>query len=409
MNDVSIMRNRAYPGSIKRGFSIVVLLFFVVINLLLYSFFTTEYVASNISFFINFLFLCLFFTYLCLTNYSIFSTVFFVFFYIFLWLAPLLQTHTLRYPNTMQFDEHLVVCTNLICLLYGMLFLLTRVYLYRSHITRLRNYINYNFNNKVILITIALSLIALMLFRDRVFRFSFFVSEVQEYESPIALILDKFFFFIPVFLPAYVLVNRDKFRNKLTYLPILSIAIFYCFIFLNPLNTKRNVLGPLYLSFIYYYYIKIINKNLISVVLLIVIFLFGFAIVGRITNSVELTSFLEIPSYLNKAFGQIDFVGELRTLHYDAWSELLATVKYVQVYGLTYGKQLLGVLFFFVPRSIWPDKPVGSGHLVAQNLLMTQYDMWFTNLSNPLPSEGYINFGIIGVALFAIILGKVSE
>ena len=143
--------------------------------------------------------------------------------------------------------------------------------------------------------------------------------------------------------------------------------------------------------------------------MLIVIFLFGFAIVGRITNSVELTSFLEIPSYLNKAFGQIDFVGELRTLHYDAWSELLATVKYVQVYGLTYGKQLLGVLFFFVPRSIWPDKPVGSGHLVAQNLLMTQYDMWFTNLSNPLPSEGYINFGIIGVALFAIILGKVSR
>src|SRR5690606_11114873 len=34
---------------------------------------------------------------------------------------------------------------------------------------------------------------------------------------------------------------------------------------------------------------------------------------------------------------------------------------------VTYGEQLLAVVFFFVPRSIWPDKPIGSGAQIAKD------------------------------------------
>ena len=64
-----------------------------------------------------------------------------------------------------------------------------------------------------------------------------------------------------------------------------------------------------------------------------------------------------------------------------------------------YGRQLLGVVLFFVPREIWPNKPVGSGAFMADHLNMN-----FTNLSANYFAEGYINFGGAGIVLFLIIL-----
>jgi hypothetical protein len=100
---------------------------------------------------------------------------------------------------------------------------------------------------------------------------------------------------------------------------------------------------------------------------------------------------------------------ELQGLDFDAWSMLMAGIDYIRKYEITYGRQILGVLLFWIPRSQWTNKPVGSGHLVAEKLLMKQYAMWFTNLSFPLPAEGLINFGLIGVIMFAIFLGVVSR
>lgn len=86
----------------------------------------------------------------------------------------------------------------------------------------------------------------------------------------------------------------------------------------------------------------------------------------------------------------------------------MATIDYVEKNGVTYGKQLIGSVLFFVPRLIWPNKPLGSGQLIG-NYLMENYSMWFNNVSNPLPSEGYINFGLIGVMFFGFLLSKIGH
>lgn len=67
---------------------------------------------------------------------------------------------------------------------------------------------------------------------------------------------------------------------------------------------------------------------------------------------------------------------------------------------ITWGRQLMGSLFFFVPRWAWPDKPVGSGYTVAQNAGFP-----FLNVSAPFWSEGMINFGWAGVFIFMLGLG----
>jgi hypothetical protein len=91
------------------------------------------------------------------------------------------------------------------------------------------------------------------------------------------------------------------------------------------------------------------------------------------------------------------------SLHYDAFANVMASVNYVETNGFSFGYQLLGTLFFFIPRSVWSTKPLSTGELVGDHLI-ENFGFTYNNLSNSLISEGYINFGFFGVVVFAILL-----
>lgn len=65
---------------------------------------------------------------------------------------------------------------------------------------------------------------------------------------------------------------------------------------------------------------------------------------------------------------------------------------------ITHGRQLLGALLFFIPRSLWPAKPIGSGPELANDLHLS-----FVNISMPVFGEGYINFGAAGTVIFVLV------
>lgn len=88
-------------------------------------------------------------------------------------------------------------------------------------------------------------------------------------------------------------------------------------------------------------------------------------------------------------------------LHFDSYSEFM---RVLQDDIVTNGRQLLGVIFFWIPRSIWPNKPIGSGAYVAH-----EQELYFENISMPFIGEGYINFGMVGVILFVVLLAYFSE
>ncbi len=122
-----------------------------------------------------------------------------------------------------------------------------------------------------------------------------------------------------------------------------------------------------------------------------------------------------INAFRNMSFDEVNvaetFVAVITSLmedfligDYDAYTMFMLIQEYVAEKGLSYGMQLVGVLFFFIPRSIWPTKPVGSGQTAAEF-----FNWSFTNLSCPLPAEGFVNFGIIGVILFAFTLSKMVK
>jgi hypothetical protein len=85
---------------------------------------------------------------------------------------------------------------------------------------------------------------------------------------------------------------------------------------------------------------------------------------------------------------------------FDAFAQISNAVLYVDTVGPTWGQQALGVAFFWVPRSIWADKPIDTGILLGD---FRGYG--FTNLSAPLWAEAYINVGLMGVPVVLALFG----
>lgn len=93
-------------------------------------------------------------------------------------------------------------------------------------------------------------------------------------------------------------------------------------------------------------------------------------------------------------------IDQFQELHFDSFSMLM---RVLDADVVTWGRQLIGVLFFWLPRSVWPNKPIGSGAYIAQ-----VENFGFENVSMPFWGEAYINFGYCGVLFFIVILAIFS-
>lgn len=188
---------------------------------------------------------------------------------------------------------------------------------------------------------------------------------------------------------------------------LLLIAILVIFVLLskNILLDRRNSLGPIYLSLVFLLLWRGKKIGSRSVFLLVgSALLFVFPITAIYINHPintwgELTNFENISREVQ---------GQYVDTHYDAWANIVATIQFVQTEGLQLGHQILGALLFYFPRSLWADKPVSSGQMLGDYLVLNS-GLWFTNISFPFPAEGYVDFGIIGLMLYAVGLAFYSQ
>ncbi|MFI1950758.1 hypothetical protein ACH437_02670 [Streptomyces xinghaiensis] len=102
-----------------------------------------------------------------------------------------------------------------------------------------------------------------------------------------------------------------------------------------------------------------------------------------------------------KAVESSSFVEPLTLKDYDQIGMFANTITFVDSgAGHSYGRQLAGTTFFFVPRSLWDGKPLDSGVRVGQWMGMTN-----TNLSSPLWAELWLDFGSGGMVAGFLGLG----
>jgi len=173
-------------------------------------------------------------------------------------------------------------------------------------------------------------------------------------------------------------------HNKIIILLSLIILIF----FVNPLSIPRFLAFSLFVPLIFVlgkYYLKI-NYSYINVIFFGMIFIFPLLDIFRwfkLEDNFNSTKNMNLDYF---------FAG-----HFDAFQNFVRTID---LNFHTYGYQLSGVLFFFVPRAIWPSKPEGSGFLLADKAYLT-----FNNISMPLVSEFYLDFSYIGIFIGMFLLG----
>lgn len=88
------------------------------------------------------------------------------------------------------------------------------------------------------------------------------------------------------------------------------------------------------------------------------------------------------------AIGEIPYI--------DTFDTLLYGVHFAHQAGMQFGAKILSILLCFVPRGLWPDKPMVSG-LEIGNELFSRGLTGTPNLSMPVVGDFYMDFGLAGV------------
>jgi len=210
---------------------------------------------------------------------------------------------------------------------------------------------------------------------------------------PLMIIIDKFLRVTPLLSLAGLILLKNRWTNKREWRFLLTALILINLLVNNPLASSRYWAGTIVLGFIVMLFRKLnIGRGWMVAALFIgILFLFPLSNELRY-KKVETISLSDFSlSGLRTAY---------TSPHFDAYEMGVHTFQYVGREGVTWGRQLLGPLLFWIPRDLWKGKPVGSGGVVASHFSYPE-----TNLSCPLPFEGYINFGIIGLIIFAYLIG----
>lgn len=375
-------------------------------------------IQHRLMFILNFIVLYFFTIFYLLkeNDFSPFLASFVVFSFLFFIIAPMLQIDKYfeeeggkRFFNGLIYSNALVLKTNTLILIFNSTFFLT-YFTFNKYFKKVKNK---SFNSNIpfyILIFFGLNILVFFL------KFSYLIdkftlSSYANTGSKISSIINaKFLFYLP-FAPLvlginYIKNNWNSKSNNFYIIFAMVILLFTLLIFYkNPFTARRNALGPVYITLIFFVIPKWINTNFKIVSLLFFSLIVIFPLSSLLTHSdknLSEMSFEEITSYKNVKKSISD---QFTDLHFDAFLMASTTIDYTEKEGHSFGRQLLPSGLFFIPRAIWTNKPVSSGQLMGEHI-QKYHDKkrWFHNLSNPFVAESYLDFGVFGVISYAILL-----
>jgi hypothetical protein len=326
--------------------------------------------------------------------------VFHIFSLFFMGIAPILQyNENIRFVGESIISENIKLNVSILVLFCNVLFNFIYSILYKKQASKLFMYFykrtssidlgKIRFSPTVNLVILVVAFYCFyMIFKVNNFNFFSLLLRGSEFNTfsegnkAIDLLTDKFF--RPLSLVLFLISALNNKKNS-----FLNFLLFIIFLFTNfPSGISRNALAGFYLPIILLFLPIFRKKNYFVLSIML----------GLLTVFPFMHSF-RYGRFQNSGFG---FNFQMFTeMHFDAYMTLVRVVNYDLI---TYGNQLLGVIFFFVPRSIWINKPLSSGQFHAQQLRLD-----FENLSCTFLAEGYLNFGYLGVFLFLIFLAYFSS
>jgi hypothetical protein len=182
-------------------------------------------------------------------------------------------------------------------------------------------------------------------------------------------------------------------RSRLMFLVPLLLVFVLLAVARNPFNAPRFMLlavwGPVILalcggrvSAAWFYVVGLLALTILFPVLNITTRL-GFDGLGDLSEISVVGNFFDIPSV-------------------DVFDMAVHAVRFMSMHDLMWGEKLVAIVLFFVPRAMWPEKPVVGG-LDVGNALFAAGMYGTPNLSFFVGCDFYMDFGFVGVMLGGVV------
>ncbi len=219
------------------------------------------------------------------------------------------------------------------------------------------------------------------------------LSSRLEQDPSQAFIGSLFFLGLQSVTACLVAVRFHVSRSRLiSFVPLLLVIVLLA-VARNPFNAPRFMLlavwGPVMLALCggrlpaaWFYVAGLLALTILFPVLNITTRL-GLDGVGGLSEISVFGNFFDIPSV-------------------DVFDMAVHAVRFMSAHDQMWGEKLIAILLFFVPRAVWPGKPVVGGLDVGNELFAA--GMYGTpNLSFFVGCDLYMDFGFAGVALGGIV------
>jgi len=316
--------------------------------------------------------------------------------FLFLGLVPIFQCSA----NIWRFDIKLSVVPYAVFIVFlSHLFYLIGYNFGRKNVLNLKNSFRIRLISKkrlIISILISLVLTALLITK---YGFSPSRSMVREAfgftHSPLESVIE-FLVRPTVFFLFLIFIHRLKYYENfigqkfLLFLMILIVALL-----IGPFSANRSITFFLYFALIIILYPPIQQRSFLYFLILL------FGVIGSFFQDAVRDYF--VTGNLNQFSFWYFFQG-----HFDGFENLCHIITYESQNGIVYGNQLLGVIFFYIPRAFWPTKPTGTGDFLTWEYLDKHFVVSDGNIATPFFAEAFLNFNILGVIVFMMILGFFS-
>lgn len=358
-------------------------------------------------------------------GHRIIDITFWIYVYVFLGISPMLQLTSRNMPWGGTYSDDIIIASFVLIYIgifsyqIGTFFSKLKFSFFFDFINKLCVFRDIDPNKTVLLnfIALAISMIIIfwlgdlkILFLPRHFQ-TITLMELLEGPSLAKFLIFSTLLRVPIFIGLILLWalwsnnNRSiqhNFKFDIRYKILFFLLLFANLLINNPINSARYWFGTIALSLFFVSFRWLRNGSLAicgTAIVLGMIFVFPFADLFRHTTNPDIS----IEFSTHRISKELVENGD-----YDSFQQILNTIEHVQYYGLTHGKQILGTIMFWVPRSLWKNKPVASGILVAES---AGYD--YTNLSLPLWAEAYLDGGLIGAIFvfmaYGFIIGLVER
>jgi len=202
--------------------------------------------------------------------------------------------------------------------------------------------------------------------------------------------------FLALCVASTIFITLDVLNNKLrrffTY-PMLGFCYLILMLFVNFTNSPRFFIVASWFPIILVY----LNRKLkFSYCYLVLIFsiLFIMPVMSITTRS----------GLQDVNLDDIFSAGIFKIKDVDIFETLVHTIGHVKTHGLAFGDNLLAILLFFVPRAVWPEKPIVGGLVIGEDLFWGGVT-GTPNLSYFIAGDAYMDFGLIGTAVIALLIG----